>query len=57
MQLIDSKERLLSFPKSSLKEYTFLEKSPMPSQQDRLGPGEIADVVSYLVSLKGINNQ
>ena len=57
VQLIDSKERLLSFPKSSLKEYTFLEKSPMPSQQDRLGPGEIADVVSYLVSLKGINNQ
>jgi putative heme-binding domain-containing protein len=57
IQLIDSEERLLSFPKSSLKEYAFVEKSPMPSYQDRLDPRELADLVSYLVSLKGINNQ
>jgi putative heme-binding domain-containing protein len=57
VQIIDSQERLLSLPKSSLKKYTFTEKSPMPSYQDRLNPGELADLVSYLVSLKGIDHQ
>jgi putative heme-binding domain-containing protein len=57
VQLIDSQERLLSFQKSSLKEYTFVEKSPMPSYQDKLNARELADLVSYLVSLKGIDNQ
>src|SRR2546425_7216848 len=54
VQLIDSKERLLSFQKSSLKEYAFVDKSPMPTYLDKLNPRELADLVSYLVSLKGI---
>ena len=57
VQLFDNKERMLSFSKSDLKEYAFLEKSPMPSYQGKLSPKELADVVSYLVSLKGVDKQ
>ena len=56
VQLIDSKERLLSFRMSSLKELAFVDKSPMPSYQGELNSQELADLVSYLVSLKGIDN-
>jgi putative heme-binding domain-containing protein len=55
VQLLDSRERLVSFSKSNLGEYAFVDKSPMPSNQGKLGPQELADVVSYLVSLKGVN--
>ena len=57
VQLIDSKERLLSSQKSSLKEYAFIDKSQMPTYRDKLNPRELADLVSYLVSLKGIGGQ
>ena len=55
LQLFDSNDRLLLFEKSNLKEYTFIEKSPMPSYQGKLSPQELADLVSYLSSLKGID--
>jgi putative heme-binding domain-containing protein len=54
VQLIDSKQRLLSLQKSSLKDYAFIDKSPMPTYRDKLNLPELADLVSYLVSLKGI---
>src|SRR5436190_17605134 len=54
VQLIDSKERLHSLQKSSLNEYAFIDNSPMPTYRDKLNPPELADLVSYLVSLKGI---
>ncbi len=57
VQLIDSKERLHSLEKSSLNEYDFIDKSPMPAYRDKLNPRELADLVSYLVSLKGIGGQ
>jgi cytochrome c oxidase cbb3-type subunit 3 len=57
VQLIDSRERLLSFQRSSLKEFAFIEKSPMPSYQGKLSSRELEDLVSYLVSLKGIARQ
>ncbi len=57
VQLLDSRERLVSFSKSNLTQYAFVEKSPMPSYRAKLSPEELADVVSYLVSLKGIANQ
>ena len=56
VQLFDSKERLLSFLKSDLREYGFLDKSPMPSYQGKLSSQELADLVGYLASLKGINH-
>jgi len=57
VQLIDSKERLRSFEKSKLKEYVFLDKSPMPSYQGKLKPAELSDLISYLVSLKRIDSR
>src|SRR6202521_479789 len=57
VQLFDAQERLRSFSKSTLKEYAFVDKSAMPSYQGKLSPKELADLVSYLVSLKGVAKQ
>jgi putative heme-binding domain-containing protein len=53
IQLFDPKERLLSFTKSDLREYAILKSSAMPSYRQTLNTEELADVVSYLRSLKG----
>ena len=53
VQLIDSQERLRSFDKEDLLEFTVLTESPMPSYGDSLNSQELADVLAYLVSLKG----
>jgi cytochrome c oxidase cbb3-type subunit 3 len=53
IQVIDDKEHLVSISKSDLQEYQLLKTSPMPSYKDKLSSQEIADVVSYLLSLKG----
>lgn len=53
VQMLDTHENLRSFEKSDLNEYVFLDKSPMPSYQGRLSAQEIADIVSYLTTLKG----
>lgn len=52
VQLLDSSERLRSFMKADLRAYGFIE-TPMPSVRDELDQQEIADLVSYLVSLRG----
>ena len=54
VQLMDANERLLTFSKTDLKEYAFVDKSPMPSYAGRLSPKELSDLVSYLASLKGV---
>ena len=46
-------ERLLSLVKADLREYTISTTSPMPSYKDTLSDDEIADVLAYLLSLKG----
>ena len=51
VQMLDSKEQLRSFMKSDLRDFGFA-PSPMPSFKARLNAQEIADVVSYLVTLK-----
>jgi len=53
MQFINSKEQLVSLQKSDIRESAFVSKSPMPSYKDKLNTQERADVVSYLISLKG----
>jgi len=53
VQLLDSKEQLRSFVKADVRNHGFAEKSPMPSYKEKLSAQELADVVSYLVSLKG----
>jgi cytochrome c oxidase cbb3-type subunit 3 len=52
VQMLDSNEQLRSFVKADLREHGFA-PTPMPSYQGRLNSQETADVVSYLVSLKG----
>jgi len=52
VQLFDSEERLLTLPRSDLREFT-LQKSPMPSYRDRLSSQELLDLLAYLFSLKG----
>jgi len=53
LQLIDDRARLHSLTKADLREYDISEISPMPSFQATLSDGEIADLVAYLLALKG----
>jgi putative heme-binding domain-containing protein len=53
VQMLDTKEQLRSFEKARLRDYGFVDASPMPSYRDKLSAQELADLVSYLVSLKG----
>jgi putative heme-binding domain-containing protein len=53
LQLIDSQDRLRSFPLADLRQHSVITTSSMPSYKDRLNSQERADVVAYLVSLKG----
>jgi cytochrome c oxidase cbb3-type subunit III len=53
VQLLDDNEKLVSLTKTDLREYTILTVSPMPSYKNRLTEDELADVVAYLLSLKG----
>jgi putative heme-binding domain-containing protein len=52
VQMHDEAKNLRSFMRSDLKDASFL-PSPMPSYQGRLTTQEVADVVSYLLTLKG----
>jgi putative heme-binding domain-containing protein len=51
--LIDSNEQLRSFMKADLREQGFI-PSPMPSLRGKLDGGELADLVQYLVSQRGV---
>jgi putative heme-binding domain-containing protein len=53
LQLLDAQERLLLLDKSNLREFSLLKTSPMPSYRDKLSAQELADLVSYLASLRG----
>lgn len=53
VQLIDEQERLLSVDKDDLAEYELGQTSPMPSVVGTLSTAQVADVVAYLLSLRG----
>lgn len=53
IQLLDSQGRLRALQIANLKEYELMKTSPMPSYKDKLSAQEVADVVSYLGTLKG----
>ena len=53
VQLIDEQERLVSLAKTEIREFTILSTSPMPSFSNTLTADELADVVAYLLTLKG----
>jgi cytochrome c oxidase cbb3-type subunit III len=48
LQLIDTKENLLSLMKSDLRQIRLLTTSAMPSYKDKLSSAELADLVKYL---------
>ncbi len=52
VQLVDEQEHLRSLAKKDLREYTILTTARMPSYREKLTASEVADVVSYLRSLK-----
>ena len=54
VQLIDEQEHLLSLDKASLREYTVLTTTTMPSYKDKVSDQEMADVIAYLLTLKGL---
>ena len=53
VQLIDDRERLHSILKADVREYTIAKTSPMPSYKGTLTSDELADLLGYLLSLKG----
>ena len=53
VQMLDSGERLRSFSKTELREVSVITNSGMPSYKSKLNTQELADVVSYMASLKG----
>ncbi len=54
LQVMNFKEKLESIPRTSIKNVDF--KSPMPSYGDKLSAQELADLLSYLATLKGQTN-
>ena len=54
VQLIDDQEHLLSLDKANLREYSVVTTSAMPSYKDKLSAQEMADVIAYLLTLKGL---
>ena len=53
VQLLDWDENLRSFTLKDLREHGF-DETPMPSFRKKMGTREIADLVAYLVSLRGL---
>jgi putative heme-binding domain-containing protein len=53
VQMMDDQGRLVSLAKEDLREFTILLESPMPAYKGKLTSAEIADLVAYLLSLKG----
>lgn len=54
VQLIDDRERLVTLIKADLRSYELGKTSPMPSLSTSATPAEIADLVAYLLTLKGM---
>jgi len=54
VQLIDEQERLVSLTKADLREYAVVTKPSMPAYKGTLSAQDVSDVVSYLLTLKGL---
>ena len=55
VQIINEDEELMTVEKAELREYEFLDVSPMPSYGDQLSEQELSDLLAYLLSLKGVD--
>lgn len=54
VQLMDTQGRLVSLLKSDLRDFRISTTASMPSYKKELEPAELADVMAYLLSLKGL---
>ena len=54
VQIIDDQERLLSLAKSDIKQLVVETTASMPSYKGRLTPDEVADLLGYLATLRGL---
>lgn len=54
VQMIDDEERLVSLVKADLREYEVGKASSMPPASKTLSADEVADVLAYLLSLRGL---
>ncbi len=50
VQILDTKEHLISLDKTALKEYALVRESPMPSFENSLTEKELTDIIAYLRS-------
>ena len=57
VMMLDPKEQLRTFQRSQLREQGFVAQSTMPSYRRTLSGQELADVIAYLLTLKGITPQ
>jgi quinoprotein glucose dehydrogenase len=53
VQLMTAKEELKTYMRAGLRDYTIVDKGLMPSVKGKLTDQQVADIVSYLSSLKG----
>jgi cytochrome c oxidase cbb3-type subunit III len=53
LQILTAEGKLVSLSKSDLRGFDVMKESPMPSYKGKLNDQELADVVAYLVTLKG----
>ena len=53
VQLINPKEELKTYLRATLREYAIVDKGLMPSAEGKLTDQQVADIVTYLSSLKG----
>jgi putative heme-binding domain-containing protein len=54
VQIIDEQEHLVSLSKDTLREYTVLVTTTMPSYKDKFSSQDLSDMLAYLLSLKGV---
>jgi putative heme-binding domain-containing protein len=53
VQILDSTEQLRAFDRSGFREFAIVKTSTMPSYRGTFDAQEVADIVSYLTSLRG----
>ena len=52
VQMMNPKEELKTYLRANIREYTIIDKGLMPSVEGKLNAQQVADIVSYLSSLK-----
>ena len=52
VQMMNPKEELKTYLRANIREFTILDKGLMPSVEGKLNQQQVADIVSYLSSLK-----